>query len=115
MKNKIVFKDHDDHPAVGTIPMFDSSTFFGQKAAPKAYVTANLRFVHAGPSPSGKTATFSVLAARNESYLGCVKWYGAWRKYVFFPWTQTLFDPVCLRQIAIFCETLTKKHNDRKT
>jgi len=42
--------------------------------------------------------------------LGEVKWYGAWRKFAFFPFVNTLFEQDCLRDIANFCETETRKH-----
>jgi hypothetical protein len=39
--------------------------------------------------------------------LGEVKFYPQWRKYSFFPASQTLFEHVCLRDIAEFCEEAT--------
>lgn len=43
------------------------------------------------------------------AHLGVVKWFGAWRKYAFFPAVQTLFEQDCLRDIAEFIEQETVK------
>ena len=50
--------------------------------------------------------------------LGQIKWYGAWRKYCFFPQngtiaTYTVFEWDCLRDIAQFCEDATKLHKQK--
>ena len=42
--------------------------------------------------------------------LGIVKWYGAWRKYAFFPETCTFYEQGCLRDIAHFLEEKTRLH-----
>lgn len=51
--------------------------------------------------------------------LGRIKWYGAWRKYCFFPHngtisSYTVFEWQCLRDIAQFCEDQTKSHKAEK-
>lgn len=40
--------------------------------------------------------------------LGKIKWYPAWRRYVFFPLDQggTLFDAGCLRELAAMLDKL---------
>lgn len=43
-----------------------------------------------------------------QTVLGHVKWFGHWRKHVFFPLALTVYDPKCLRDIANFCEKMTK-------
>lgn len=40
--------------------------------------------------------------------VGEVKWYGGWRKYVFYT-DEGFYDWDCLRMIAEFCEFETKK------
>ncbi len=49
---------------------------------------------------------------RNLKYtdLGIVQWFVWWRRYVFAPKGNTLYDPGCLREIADFCERETKQH-----
>ena len=43
-------------------------------------------------------------------FLGTVKWFGRWRGYAFFPEGGTVFEKVCLREIADFCECETQEH-----
>lgn len=45
----------------------------------------------------------------NGLRLGIVKWHPSWRRFAFFPYDETLFEPDCLRDIADFCEGETKK------
>jgi hypothetical protein len=63
-----------------------------------------------------KTDVWNVvpLAAPSAS-LGIIKWYGAWRRYCFFPAPSTIFEETCLRDIATFCEAGTKAHREAKT
>lgn len=75
------------------------------------------KFRAAGPSKSGKTLLWNVESIADKdgdhpeyAELGVVKWYGAWRKYAFFPASGTLFEHDCLRQIASFCERETIAH-----
>ena len=42
--------------------------------------------------------------------IGTVQWYGPWRKYCFMPARNTVFEQVCLREIAQFCEQQTNAH-----
>lgn len=42
--------------------------------------------------------------------LGTIKWYGRWRKYVFQPEQETIYEETCLRDIAQFIEDETKAH-----
>lgn len=74
-----------------------------------------IRFDEDGKSASGKTSVWTVAtmhdkADSDEQYsgLGAIKWYGAWRRYCFFPLGQTIFEQDCLRDIAAFCEKQTK-------
>lgn len=55
-----------------------------------------------------KTDTWYVAPKEGGSTLGAVKFYGAWRKYCFFPSPNTIFEQDCLRDIATFCEGQTQ-------
>ena len=46
--------------------------------------------------------------------IGWVKWYGGWRKYVFYPLANITFDSICLRDIATFCDLRTQEHRAKK-
>lgn len=63
---------------------------------------------------TGKTKRWQVVTADRTHQLGSVHWYGAWRQYCFFPIQQTVFERQCLRDIADFCESETKKHREAK-
>lgn len=71
---------------------------------------AFVRFV-LNPTPvDRKTPSWKVVSAvsTSGSHLGVVKFYGAWRKFGFFPAANTIFEEVCLRDIAAFCEAETR-------
>ena len=69
-----------------------------------------LRFQMITESPSGKTRTFHVTSANTGTWLGSVSYYNQWRKYVFTPpHGDMVFDAVCLREIADFCQTETNR------
>lgn len=44
---------------------------------------------------------------REGNPLGDVRWFAAWRRYVFVPMGGTLYEEDCLRTIAEFCERQT--------
>jgi hypothetical protein len=61
-------------------------------------------------SKSGKTLEYHVMTKDDTDCLGSVNWFGRWRCYAFNPWPGTVFEKTCLREIADFCERLTKEH-----
>jgi hypothetical protein len=61
--------------------------------------------------PKEKTKTWLVENKYGEGVLGRVQWFGRWRKYAFFPFPDTVFEQVCMREIAAFIEGETVKHN----
>ena len=72
-----------------------------------------ITFIRTGNSGSGKTQVWTVRAALNEE-LGRVKWFGRWRTYTFDAEPNTVYEKTCLREIAQFCDELTKEHNQRR-
>src|SRR3989338_3930957 len=46
---------------------------------------------------------------KNEIFLGQVYWFNRWKRYSFFPASETVFEQDCLRKIADFCEGETKE------
>jgi hypothetical protein len=63
-------------------------------------------------SPSGKTKTWVVQNRDNSTVLGRISYFGRWRKYVFEPYENMVFEETCLRDIAMFCQqesTLQRK------
>ncbi len=66
---------------------------------------------------AGKKTTkrWVVFNARDDGFLGEVKWYSSWRQYVFFPTGQrTLFSAGCLRDMARFIDGKTRGHKGEK-
>ena len=59
-----------------------------------------------GISDTGKTHRMAILSKESADRLGEIRWYGAWRKYAFFPDDGTIFENDCLRDIAVFIERL---------
>lgn len=67
------------------------------------------------PSASGLTKVVTVISAPQSGLiLGYIKWFGAWRKYCFYPNDNAIFDVGCLgeivEQINILMEE-RKKHD----
>jgi hypothetical protein len=60
-----------------------------------------------------KTNRWLVAGGRGDN-LGVVSWFPAWRKYAFFPAADTVFEEVCLTEIAEFCKLRTQEHKAKK-
>lgn len=60
-----------------------------------------------------KTAIYGVVNKKTNIELGEIKWYGAWRKYCFFPDGNTVFDTICLAQINDFIEDLMYRKREK--
>jgi hypothetical protein len=67
-----------------------------------------LNFVPGLNSPSGLTKTWNVVSV--TTHLGKVSWYAPWRKYCFTPEGNTVFDAMCLHEIAAFLVIETGRH-----
>ena len=72
-----------------------------------------IRFDELTPNPA--TKRWAVMPQDGSAQIGMVKWYGPWRKYCFFPMAETVYEQICLRDIARFCETETLKHRAAKS
>jgi hypothetical protein len=70
-------------------------------------------FRNLGKTDNRVTNIYEVLTEYSE-ILGEIRWFGRWRCYSFFPDTDTLYEQTCLRDIADFCETVTKEHRAAK-
>lgn len=82
-----------------------------KKAEAKAKDKANWIIFHL-ISTTGKTTVWEVMNKERTAILGVIKWYGAWRRYSFFPHQNTIFEKTCLRDIADFCEEETQVHRE---
>ena len=62
---------------------------------------AHIRFEEL-PNMGKKTKTWRVVGRESHVGLGEVRFYPAWRKYVFLPAPETIFDFGCLQTIELF-------------
>lgn len=60
-------------------------------------------------SPGAKTKKWEV-RDKDSIRIGEIKWYGGWRKYVYYNDDAGFSDWDFLRLVADFCETKTKEH-----
>jgi len=72
----------------------------------------HIKFVPAPPKP--KTKVWWVVNKYENNCIGNIGWFGRWRKYSFFPKSDTVFEEVCLREIANFCEKETQEHRKQR-
>jgi hypothetical protein len=63
-----------------------------------------IRFVSIGVLPQEEVTERWRVDAKDGACLGYVSWFGRWRRYSFSPATGTVFEQVCLREIANFIE-----------
>jgi hypothetical protein len=54
------------------------------------------------PHGGHTTKVWNVLSKRHGDLLGRIKWFGAWRQYVFQPMPATLFNRGCLADVGTF-------------
>lgn len=71
---------------------------------------SHIEFREIGRSESGKTLIVGVYNVTDGIRLGTVHWIGAWRKYVFRPGDNTVYDHGCLINIAMTCRKMTQSH-----
>ncbi len=62
----------------------------------------------------GKTRKWIVLNKMHGIEIGKVKWSTSFRKYAFFPERDTVYEQVCLRDIADFIEYRTGLHKQER-
>lgn len=46
-----------------------------------------------------KTPIYYIFSKLSATCIGTIKWYGAWRKFCFFPENETIWDTKCLLQL----------------
>ena len=55
------------------------------------------------------TNTWSGSRYKTSILLGKIKWHTGWRRYAFYPEKDTVFEQVCLRDIAEFIDDMMKE------
>jgi hypothetical protein len=66
--------------------------------------------LYQGPSKSGRTEVWTIVAVEDDFELGQIKWYGPWRMYAWFPEPNTVYESTCLRDIANIRDALNERH-----
>lgn len=82
----------------------------GDIATPLMWTGTWIEIHFVADSPTGKTYVWEV--TNDGIVLGQIRWFGRWRKYAFFPQRDTVFEEVCLRDLAMFCSARTADHRD---
>jgi hypothetical protein len=67
-----------------------------------------IKFELVGQKP--KTSVWNVKSTEDGFILGVVQWFARWRGYAFMPYGETVFEKVCLRDIADFVERKNAEH-----
>lgn len=60
----------------------------------------------------GVTRYWAVKAKQGNTPLGMVRWHSAWRRYVFRPEEDTLFDADCLCELQAFLREKTLEQQE---
>lgn len=71
-----------------------------------------LEFHNHGKSKSKKTTIWGIWSGQPGGYIGEIRWYAHWRRYVFFPNDNTLWDASCLREITAFIDEQMLKRKE---
>lgn len=75
----------------------------------------NLGHMNGSRGYQRKTNIYEILEKGGgiSSRLGEIRWFGRWRKYVFSPVENTLYEETCMREISQFIEEETKAHRKK--
>lgn len=71
----------------------------------------HLEFRNEGLSLSGKTVIVTVWNTLHNVNIGKIHWHGAWRKYVYRPSPDTIYDAGCQRAIAKQLSLMMRERN----
>ena len=77
---------------------------------PKDY--KHFKFIQVSSPPQVKTRRWEARTKDERTVLGNVRWYAHWRRYVFFPEANTLYDQNCLWDIADFVAERTAEQKE---
>lgn len=71
-----------------------------------------IRFVLVEQKP--KTQIWHVLTKGDVYTLGDIKWLGKWRRYAFYPASDTIYESTCLIEISEFLAELMRERKKRR-
>ena len=61
----------------------------------------------------GRKTSILHIHSNQGHYLGDIKWYGAWRKFCFYPIQETIWDNKCLSELLNFLEQYNKEWRNK--
>lgn len=61
-----------------------------------------------------KTPIYHIISKHSNTEIGQVKWYGAWRKFCFFPEKGTIWDNKCIKDLLDFICNVNEKKKEVK-
>ena len=66
--------------------------------------------------PKGQSYYWEVTAKKSPEHdpLGYIEYFPRWKKFVFFPYPNTLFEEICMGDICEFIIFLTKERKQSK-
>ena len=70
---------------------------------------SHLQFIARPMNKGRKTEIFDVLSLQNGTNLGVIGFYAHWRKFIFQPQADTIFDAHCLDEISEFTRKQTQR------
>ena len=65
-----------------------------------------------GSSNKPRLTNIYEVVTKDNVKLGEIRWFPSWRKYCFYPWTDTVYEETCLRDISQFIEEETKSQRE---
>lgn len=68
----------------------------------------------AGASATGLTQIWNVVNTRTDDLCGQIRWWGGFRKYVFYPSDGFRYDASCLRMVADHLEQVNAERYHKK-
>lgn len=83
----------------------------GGRYGPSFDAKTHLKFVEI--KDTGKTKVWEIQNSFLGAKIGLIKWFGAWRKYCFFPNEETVFDTKCLNRISEFMDEQMKSRKKK--
>lgn len=68
------------------------------------------------PAENGNTHFWEVTNRQDGSHIAYIEWFKRWKKFCLFPYPDTLFEEVCLKDISEFivARTVEKKLLDKR-
>lgn len=64
--------------------------------------------------PKRKTSLFHIISNYDNTEIGLIKWYGAWRKFTVLFKSNTLWDTTCIKDLIEYLTIITDEYKQKK-